>query len=158
MGASPAGLCVLGYRVDALKVRDALTTRKTVRGCAHPEGAGKFCAECGAPMWTEEVDAPYGGYAVEERYEGSGFEVVASVNEHQGVWRSGSVFFGLSFPADGYDTKRGRESLGSNGSGYDFPPRGEIEATLGKARAALEELGLWDGQPPRLWVAHWVSW
>ena len=53
MSCSYYAYVLYGVKLDPAKF--GVRTDK-VRGCAHPEPAGKFCGDCGEPAWkTEEV-------------------------------------------------------------------------------------------------------
>lgn len=50
MGYSVSAYVVFGVKRDM----DELQQMVRVRGCEHPETKGKFCPECGKPMFIEE--------------------------------------------------------------------------------------------------------
>jgi hypothetical protein len=59
MGYSASAYLVYGFKCS----KSDLQTVKQVRGCNHPQTGGKFCPECGKPMFvekTETIDLDYG--------------------------------------------------------------------------------------------------
>ena len=50
------GYSVYMYKIFGVKIPGSEIKRKEKkRGCNHPEGSGKFCSECGKPMWIENT-------------------------------------------------------------------------------------------------------
>lgn len=51
MGYSASAYLVYGFKCS----KQDLQTTVQVRGCKHPQTSGKFCPECGKPMFVEKT-------------------------------------------------------------------------------------------------------
>ena len=53
MGVDYKAFAVIGYKVSAEILQDNLIQKKKERLCEHQNQTGKFCSECGKPVWGE---------------------------------------------------------------------------------------------------------
>lgn len=59
MSVTYKSYAVLGYRISVNVLEDKLIKKEKVRLCTHPNQTGKYCNECGKPVWGESTN--YGG-------------------------------------------------------------------------------------------------
>lgn len=136
MSVSFSAYAFLGCEIDPAR----LYRKVRGRGCGHrePPAGAKFCPECGKPAFVEGEE-PVEGYDPEDGDHGT-LEGLPLVTVGEGEY--GRAFVCVeAVEADDYHDRM---------AGMLAPP--DVAAAREELRAALEPLGLWDGQKFGLWA------